>query len=225
MNLDELREQWADFDRKLQTSIRLNVQLLRESRWQKAGALWHRLSRVLVVELLINVALIVLLGVFMANEGGDWRFLAPAIALDVFAVALVIACGHQLAVLGKLDYSLPIVALQKKLETLRIERIRTNMVTLLLAPLAWTPLLIVTLRGMFGVNAYEVLDTGWLAANLLFGVAVIPLMIWVAKRHADRWQRSPLVLRLLNDLAGRDLQTAAAFLDTLSRFEQEGEHA
>ena len=180
-----------------------------------------RLFRSILVELLINVAAIGLLGLFMANHIGEPEFLAPAIVLDLFAISLIVDGGRQLAALGSVDYSAPIVVIQKKLETLRIQRIRTAKWTLLLAPLLWMPLLIVTLEGVFGVNAYAELDRGWLAVNLLTSVAVIPLMVWASRRYADRLQRSPLVKRLMNDLAGRNLRKAEAFLEKLARFEQE----
>jgi hypothetical protein len=48
MELDELRQKWLEHDRKLDTSIRLNRQLLREAYTRKARfALW-RLGAMLV---------------------------------------------------------------------------------------------------------------------------------------------------------------------------------
>ena len=68
---------------------------------------------------------------------------------------------------------------------LRLTRIRTTLWTLLFAPLMWVPLLIVALRGLFGVDVYAA-GPAWLVANALFGVAVIPLAIFIAKRYGSR---------------------------------------
>jgi hypothetical protein len=113
------------------------------------------------------------------------------------------------------------VEIQKRMETLRAQRIRATMLTLLGAPLLWTPLLIVGLKGLLGLDAYAILSARYLLANALFGLAVIPLAVWIARRSADRMGRSPLVQRLLRDLAGHNLNAAAGFLSQLERFEAE----
>jgi hypothetical protein len=42
-----------------------------------------------------------------------------------------------------------------------------------------------------------------------------------SRRYADRMNRSPRVQRLMDDIAGRDLTEAKAFVDELSTFERE----
>ena len=84
-----------------------------------------------------------------------------------------------------------------------------------------TPVLIVAFKGFLGVDAYLFLNGRWLLGNLLFGLAFIPLMLWAARRFASRWQGSPLLQSLMDDLAGRSLVAATGFLNELSQFEQE----
>jgi hypothetical protein len=220
MTLDDLKSQWTDLDRKLQANIRLNAQLLREQHLQNARSLLRPLIRLIVIEMLMNVVAVVLLGAFMASHI-EPRFLAPAIVLDLCAIGLIVAGGRQLGALSSIDYSAPVLAIQRKLETLRAQRIRTVQWTLLLAPLLWPPLLIVTLEGAFGVNPYEALNAEWLTVNVYFGMAMTLLLLWVSTQFADRWQSSTLLRRLMDDIAGRSLNKAAAFLASLSRFEQE----
>ncbi len=222
MDLQEMKDRWADYDRKLEASLRLNTRVLREINLGRVDSSLKRLSRLLVFELLADLAAVVILGMFIAGHAGEMRFLAPALVLGVCAVAFVMKSIRQLVALHGLDYSAPVVVIQKQLEALRIERIRATKWVLLLSPLLWTPLLIVALEGLFGVDAYLFLDGTWLATNLLFGLAFIPLMLWTARRFAGRWQGSPLVQRLMDDLAGRSLVEAAGFLGVLSRFEEEG---
>jgi hypothetical protein len=221
MDLQDMKDRWAEYDRKLETSFRLNTGILRELNLGRVDSALKRLSRLVAFELLVNLGAAAALGMFIASHIGEVRFLAPAVALGLCAVALVVASIRQLGVLHGLDYSVPVVAIQKQLETLRIERIRTTQWVLLLSPLLWTPLLIVALEGLLGIDSYLFLDGRWLAANLLVGLAFIPLMLWVARRFAGRWQGSPLVRSLMDDLAGRSLVAAAGFLSELSGFEEE----
>jgi hypothetical protein len=225
MTFENLQEQWAACDEKLDQSIRLNTALLRESRVSQARSVLRWLSPFVVADLLVNLILVVALGAFIASHVSDAAFIAPAIALDAFAIGLAVACARQLAMLSAIDFSGPIVGAQKSLETLRRLRIRKTMWTLMLAPALWTPLVVVGLEGAFGVNAYSSLGGAWLAANALFGVAVIPVMVWVSRRYADRMAQSPFVQRLMNDMAGRSLTAAKAFLDQLAIFEREDAHA
>jgi hypothetical protein len=50
-------------------------------------------------------------------------------------------------------------------------------------------------------------------------------MVWASRRYADRTQRSPTIQRLMDSIAGRDLNAAVAFLESLSRLEEEDERA
>ncbi len=221
MDLQDMKDRWAEYDRKLESSLRLNTRILREINLSRVDSSLKRLSRLLVFELLQDLAAVVLLGVFIAGHAGEMRFFAPALLLGVCAVAFAIRSIGQLVAVHSLDYSAPVVAIQKQLAELRIQRIRVTKWVLLLSPVLWTPLLIVAFEGLLGVDAYLFLDGTWLAANLLLGLAFIPLMLWAARHFADRWQGSPLVQRLMDDLAGRSLVTATGFLNELSRFEEE----
>jgi len=40
------------------------------------------------------------------------------------------------------------------------------------------------------VDAYKTLGAAYLLANLLFGLAIIPLAIWLAKKFGDRMDRA-----------------------------------
>lgn len=222
MDLQEMKDRWMEYDRKMEASLRLNTRILREMNLSRVDSSLKRLSRVIIFELLASLGVVIALGMFIAGHIQEMRFLAPAVALELCALALVVASIRQLAALHGLDYSAPVVAIQKQLEALRIERIRTTQWTLLLSPLLWTPLLIVAIEGLFGVDAYLFLDGLWLAANLLFGLAFIPLMLWAARHFASRWKGSPLLQSLMDDLAGRSLVAATGFLNELSRFEEEG---
>lgn len=224
MNFDDLKDQWATYDKKLDQSIKLNTLLLRQTVLSKTSFILQRLSRTIFIELLINFVAMILLGSFIADWMSNIRFLVPALTLDLAAISLITFSIYQLIILRGINYSDSIIAIQKQLESLRINRILATKWTLLIAPLLWTPLLIVLLKGICGIDAYVVFSRYWLASNFLLGVALIPFMIFVSKRYAERWQRSPLIQRLLNDIAGRNLTAALAFLDTLCHYnEQESE--
>ncbi len=220
MEIEEIKNRWAETNRNLETSVRLNKVLLQQLNLGKANTLLTGLSRGIAFELIVNVIGIVLLGAFAADHIREPRFLLPAVALDVYAIALVAAGARQLAAINGLDYDEPVVVLQKKLVDLRVTRIRTTLWTLLFAPFMWVPLLIVALRGLFGVDAYAA-GPAWLVANALFGVAVIPLAIFVAKRYGSRLASFTPMRALADAIAGRSLTAALDHLAALRRFEED----
>jgi hypothetical protein len=220
-DLDEMKKQWAEHDRKLDESIRLNRQLLSTTNLNGARSAMRRMAAFLGWEAAVQLAVAVALGSFLYKHIAMVRFAIPAAALDVFAIAILIAMIRQIAVGLQIDYDKPIADIQKQLEDLRVLRIRYIQGIFLTATLAWTPLMIVTLEGLWGLDAYRLLGTAFLVSNLLVGLAIIPVALWLSNRFSDRMGRSPFLQRLMRDLAGYNLNAAAGFLATLSQFEDE----
>jgi hypothetical protein len=221
MELDELKQKWAEHDRKLEVNIRLTRQLLSATKMNRARSALQRLAVFLALESVIALAVIIVLGSFIGDHIAMVRFAVPAAALDLFEIATLIVLIQQIRLALHIDYSKPVAAIQKQLESLRMLHIRHFQWTVLLAPLLWTPLLIVALEGFLRVDAYKTLGAAYLLANLLFGLAIIPLAIWLSKRFSDRMGRSPFLQRLMKDLAGYNLNVATGFLAKLSQFEDE----
>ena len=221
MELDELKIHWADDDRKLDQIIRINAQFLRDSRMRKTGFRLKWAFRGILFEQLASIPAIVLLGIFLSNHYSEPRYLVPAAVLDLFAILSVVSCGYQLGTLRDIDYGRPVVEIQKKLEKVRVLRLATAKWAFLLGPVLWIPLAIVALRGVFGVDGYALFPGPWLAVNLIAGAAISVLLYGLSRRFAHRREVSPLVRRLMDDIAGRSLSRAVAFLDGISSFERE----
>lgn len=224
MNLEDLKTQWAAYDQKLERSIRLNLRLLRDAGVQKTNAALQRLGRAVFGELLIDFVAVAGLGLFIGQHKSDLSFLLPALLLDVVAICHLAFGVYQLVTLKQLDFSAPILVSQKQLAILRLHRIRVTQWTLLLCPLLWVPLLIVGLKAV-GVNAYTTLNLGWLIANVIFGVVMIPVLLGVSKWAANRWRGARWIQAFLDDLAGSDLMAAQTFLREIADFEREAEAA
>jgi hypothetical protein len=221
MELQDLKDRWNEYDRKLDANLRLNTRVLREVGLDRVGSSLRRLTRLIVFELLMGLVATLALGSFIADHLGEMRFLVPAAALDVFVIYFIGWSIRQWVALGSVDYGEPVVEIQRRLELLKIDRIRMTKWVFLLSPLLWTPLLIVSAEGLAGLDAYAVFDRAWLVANFVFGLAVIPLMLWLSKRYADRLRGSSLARRVVDALADRSLNEATGFLGTLSSFERE----
>jgi hypothetical protein len=221
IELDELKEKWAEHDRKLEVNIRLSRQLLIATKMNRARSAMQRLAVFLALESAITLVVIAALGSYIGDHIAMVRFVIPAVALDLFEIATLIVLIRQIGLALHIDYAKPIAVVQKQLESLRTLSIRYVQWTFLAAPLLWTPLLIVALKTFWGVDAYNTLGSTFLLANLLFGLAFILLVLWVSKKFSDRMNRSSWMHRLMNNLAGQNLNAARDFLATLSEGEDE----
>jgi MFS family permease len=210
MELDELKEKWAEHDRKLDQSLRLNRQLLREMYTRRAKFALGRLAAMLAAGSLFMLIVIVLLGRFIALHWSTPRVSLPAIVLDLAAIAVLAALVAQIGLAMTIDYNQPVAEIQKRLETLRKFRIRYIQAIILTTWLAWAPIFIVVTRGVLG------LDVRWIAINVALGLAVPALVIWIFQKFAPRMSQ-----KFLNELAGYNLKAASGFLTTLAEFEKD----
>ena len=218
MELDELKEVWAGYDRRLDLSIRLNESLLSAGKMSKAETAMRRFAMSIALEALAAFVVAGWLGSFIYEHAGVMRFALPAAALDVGAIAILISLVRALVGAVQIDYDEPVLTAQRQVELVRMSRIRSVQGIFLFATIAWVPLLIVTLQSFWGLDAYQLFSGGWLVANVILGLAMIPLGLWVSKRFGGRMGTYPAVRRFMNDLAGHSLNSAANALAGIAEF-------
>ena len=195
------------------------LKIFRELKLERTRSALRPLWWLLGTELAIALGATVLLGGFLAGHWHLARFAVPAIVLDVVAVLTIGSAAAQLRLLSSLDYAQPVVAIQSVLTELALRRVReVRWQWLLMLPL-WTPLAIVVAQGIFGFDLYRWFSAGWVAANVVFGIACTPLMVWLARRLDAG--RDGIVGGLLDDIAGRRMVDAMGRLDEVAAFESE----
>ena len=218
MDLDELKEKWTELDRKLDVNIRLNRQLLSATKLNQTRSSLKRLAVYIGLEAAAWSAIIVVLGNFIYEHISMAQFAVAGVALDVYSIVTLNFLIRQIALALRIDYGKPIATIQKQIEALRVLRIRTIQWGVLAGLVAWVPFMIVLFKVAFGVDIYE---AAWVWSNVAFGLALIPVAIWVSKKFGDRMDRSPIIQGLMKSLSGHNLNAAADFLMTLSKFEEE----
>ena len=218
LDLDQMKQQWTEHDRKLEEMIRLNRQLLSATNLNGARSRLQRMATLLELGAIIWFAIAVSLGSFIFANIGTLRFALPAALLDVFAIGMLSANIRLMATARQIDYACSVTSIQKQLANLRRLRIRITQWALIAGTVVWAPAALLACRALFGIETYSV---AWLLANVVFGLSLIPLSLWVSKKFGDRMGRSPFMQQLMNDIAGRNLTKAQNFLSELSEFESE----
>ncbi len=210
MELDGILESWKEQNEKLNACIRLNLQLISESRLRPAKAALRPLTFSLIFELAMNIVAIGLLWLFSWTYRSQPQFVIPAIVLDIYVIALNTQLFRQILLANTIDYSAPVTEIQERLARISVERVRGTVWTFISAPVMWSPLLIVGLKGCLRVDAYKALGFTYLAANLLVCSAFTYVAALLLKRNEAKLCSYPVIQRLARDIAGKSLATAKA---------------
>lgn len=217
--LEALQAKWAERDRQLERALTLNRRLLVAVAFDRARPTMARFALGQGIEAALSALAVLWIGNFNYLERGDLRYLLPGIGVQVYAIAILALQLIQIG-MARIDPTEPVALAQSRLERLRILRIRATQATLLSAPLVWGLLVLVMPRGLVGLDVYRHFPFGWLVGNILFGLAFIPIALWLARRFNRRFGGSPFMRNLLRDMAGQSLTKAQSFLADLDESER-----
>jgi hypothetical protein len=215
---DDIATLWRQYDARLEQSLRLNTLLVTRYALVHSETALGRLRTTLAIEILVNAVAVLVIGGFEADFFHEMPAFAAAAVLEAYAIAVLIGSIVQLVLVGRIDYEEPTIALARDFERVKLTRARITLWTLVLAPLMWVPLAVVTVRAFGGIDPIAAFGIPWLAANVAFGFAVLFGALFVAKRYGGA-RTAPWLRRFLDTLAGRHARAAADAVDALARYE------
>ncbi len=221
MELDELKAAWQALDRSLARHNRINLELFKEKKLEKARAslrplFWGQLAQML----LIGLPFVLLAGCLWA--GLDSRpplpLLLAGIFVHAYGVATIALAGCTMGLIRTIDYSAPVLAIQKQLAKLRRFHIVNGMIAGLPWWLLWVPVLMV-LSGLAGVDLYaRAPSVVWIGLGI--GIAGLLATWWF--HHWSRSADRPKLAKAMEDsVTGGSLRKAQRIVDEISQFEKE----
>ncbi|MGA8535531.1 MAG: hypothetical protein WB615_15595 [Candidatus Tumulicola sp.] len=217
MERDDFQNMWAADRHRIDAAIGMNRRILHAISLDPALA---AVRWVAVVELFGNAAAILVLGSFAFDHLAELRFALPAIVLGGCAIALLNLQIRQIVDARRPGYDEPITAVQKRLESLRIRRIRSTRWIFALAVLAWIPLQIVALKGLFGIDTYA-FGAAYFWSNVIFGILVAASVLWASRTFYVRLQSAPGVGTLVRSLTGNSINEARRIIASIVAFESD----
>ena len=221
-DLESLRADWAERDRRLTDALRLNLDLQRWSAVDSGKAALRRAGAFRGLDLAIWIVFLAGFGAFLASHFGQWRFFVPALALQLWTLAMGVVTLREREALLAIDFSRPPTELQPDLARLRIARARSLRWALLTGQVVWwIPFAIVVFKGLLGVDLYAVSSfmPKFMAINLAAGLAFIPAALLAGRLIGPRLAGAPLSHKVLDSLLGRDLAEARALADRVAHFQ------
>ncbi len=219
MDLDAMRDRWASANRDVDAQLTMDVAAVRVTLQRREKNLFQRHSGWLLAGIVAGFALTAVLIAFIVVTAQDLRYVGMAALLLILVVAELVVDWRQWRALSQLDFDRPVLAVRAELGALRVRRLAMVKWIFLTAFFLWLPMLMVFVRGVFGVDLLRVLDPSFIWINQAVTLAVIPLGLGISHWTARRFGQSTGYQGFLDDLAGRSWSRAQKAFDTRQRFE------
>jgi hypothetical protein len=214
-DLEILRGRWADSSRRVDATLALDDDAVRTLLATRTRRAFRHHSRWLVATSTIAAVVSIALIAFIAVHWGQWLYVLLAGLILPMAVTFAIVDTLQLQALRRLTFDHPTKQLRERLDALQARQVSVAKWQLLTSVLLWFPVLIVPLKGIFGIDIVAALAPSVIWVNLLLGVVLIPVGLLIANWMMRRWGTTPAMRRLLTDMAGGSWARARAAYETL----------
>lgn len=217
MELDDFKSAWQSLDQRLALHNRLNLELLREGKLQKARSSLRPLLWGQILQMLLGLALIALGVACWSHNLHTPGLLATGILLHAFGVVTTAMAGLTIALLGTIDYSAPVLAIQKRMGRL----LRFYLLNSVICGWSWWIMWVPVVVGFAGLGGGDRAATtpAWIWISLGIGVCGL-LATWVYAAWAQGRRATAVPTAQLHD--GADgIRRSSRLLDEIARFEQE----
>lgn len=218
MQLNELEQRWQQLDQKLDRTLALGSEFMKQLMVKPAQRRinWHAFWPALDIAFCCMVLWPT--GSILYQHGHQASVLFPTLITMASTLALLISCIYQLQLTADIIWDGPVVAIQTKLEILRVAKITQFKWIILLSPLAGFCGIVTLLHGLFAwqsdnrFNFIDRIHQPWLMVNYIFGVLFLLFGHLLAGYLARKFQHHRWWQALLDDISGKSLNTAAADL-------------
>jgi len=218
MELDELKATWQALDRRLARHDRINLELFKDKKLKKARTSLRPLFWGQLLQFLLGIGLIVLGVACWTRNTGVPGLLVAGILVHVFGVITTAAAAITLALMGNIDYSAPVLKIQKQMAMLlRFYTVNSNVC----GPPWWIMwvLVVVAFAGLGRVEP-QAATPGWIWISLIIGVVGLLgtwcVTLWKSRTPAQHMREGVSVAD-----GGDGIRRSQRILDEIAQFEKE----
>ena len=216
--LDNLRNAWQTLGRKLDRQHALSLAQFKEARLKRFGHGFRWLAAGQILQVGCGVLLSVLSAVFWVNHSASAHLMIYGLLLQGYGLMMIVFAARDLFLIARIDYSAPVLEIQRQLAELRAWHYRTVIWFVVAGCFMWTPMLLI----LFYLAGADL----WLSNRLYVYLNVLACfaclgcaygLVWWSRRPG----REKLARSLRESYAGRSVLQAQAALDEIEQFERE----
>jgi hypothetical protein len=220
MELDELKQTWNEHARKLDRVLRLNLESLKATKLDKTQFALSRFKAMRVFEIVTGIAVLIPLGFYISHRVAVLTLSIPALIFAASVLIPVIGSIRQLVLLGQIDYAEPVTVIQRKLEEIKLNYLRSIRWPVLMLPL-YMVYIVLGFNVLFGVNILAHGDGTFFWVNLIVSLIFLAPAIWVFRNLSFSNIGNPVIRVLVHGAGGKQMIAAMEFLNALREFETE----
>lgn len=222
MELEELKTLWSDYDKKLDKNLQLNMLLLRKMNFDKARFKIKLFFVLKIVQMLfMNYVFMYLIG-FIVHYAASPRFSIPAFVIEIAILLFFILDLRILSIVNKLQLknnNEAIAPLQKNAAKLKLLVVTYVKYSLFIIP--FYPVLMILIGKIFlNVDFFSQRFSTYLIANIVVGLCLSPIFIWIFNQLSKKDIKSGLVKNLLSGTGWYQANDVEQFLNEIEKFEQ-----
>jgi len=213
MSTDEFQELWKSYDRKLESSLKMNLQLLETVRTGKIRSSFRTTIAWKIVVNILTMPWIFVLSVVAYKHHGQPVFTVSMILLILFAWHAVVYNIYHINLMRRIDLARSITATQQQLAELESSILHGLRIQFLQTPI-WT---------VFFISKDMLLHGGlkfWLIEGTVI-VLFILLTIWLYRNitlsNVNRWW----IKSMIRHEGGASIARARSFIREIEDFKRE----
>jgi hypothetical protein len=214
MELDELKRAWTAMELRQDGMEALLRMDFRDRRLGGARVALRPLFWGQLLQLAFGIVLAVCGGALWATHLHRVDVLVCGLVAHAYGVLLIMFSARNLYLIHHIDYTAPVLDIQRRIAALRAFRTRVEVpVNAVAGCFLWIPVLWVNLA-LYGVNLWSPGFIRWALASAIAGLILLVAVVAVIRLTGHG--------RKLDDYnAGRGIVRAQAALDEIARFERD----
>jgi hypothetical protein len=217
MELDEMKLAWQSLDRRLEEQLALNKKTLLQEKLEKAPGKLRPLVWGQGIQIVIGAIMALMAAGFWSATSNIPHLFYAGLSLHIYGLVLIVFGAAMQGFMGRVDYSAPVIEIQKQLAKVRSFYIQCGTLLGLVWWLLWIPLTMMAFAWVFGFDIYAngppMMITSWWIIGFTGLLATLGFMAWARRRPA-------LSKKLEDSAAGKSLNKAVKFLDEIAEFEK-----
>jgi serine/threonine-protein kinase len=217
MELDDMKAAWQELDRGLSAQTTQNLHMFKAAKFETLRYGLRPLAWGQAVQIVVGLMVALWGGSFWIDNRDVPHLLVAGLIVHIAGVSMIVFGALVETFIARIDYSAPVLTIQRQLTQLRKVYVRGGLLAGLPWWVVWVPSLMVVLKTRFGADLY-VDAPEWVWINVAVGFLGMLLswrfIGWAAKR--------PVLGKRLGDAAaGGSINRAQARLDEIAFFEKE----
>lgn len=186
MELDDLKNNWAEYGKKLSSSLKLNEELLQKMNLNSSR---REMQKLLIYEFIGILMLIILILYVLLNSLyyiNQLRYSIPGfIGIGVTLIYLAFSIIRMKDLLNIDYYGSAVVKVQKKILSLKKKTLGFRKYELILVPLLVLPILPILFKAVHNIDIYQHIKLLIFEIVAILGL-VYPLLFWVNRSLYDK---------------------------------------